>query len=215
MLMDQEAKRQIKKLVLDLRHLLEEDLTVVLKRYGIFTDRAWLKPEALPKATTELLATRQYLEAAMLPDLERGLPLARAAALYVREAAFTHLNRLVGLKAIEVRNLFTETIQTRPEYGGRSLYHRDYRAAHLEQAAASDDALPAALLAACRDVARQIRFVFDLEAERSLLWPRYAAITEAISLINALPVELWQADEIIGWLYQFYNAEEKENPQAR
>ena len=58
----------------------------------------------------------------MQPDLERGLPPAQAAALYVREAAFTHLNRLVGLKVLEVRGLFPETIQTRPEYGGRSLY---------------------------------------------------------------------------------------------
>jgi hypothetical protein len=213
--MDQEAKRHIKKLVLDLRHLLEDDLTVVLKRYGIFTDRAWLKPEELPKATSDLLATRKRLEAIMQPDLERDLSPARAAALYVREAAFTHLNRLAGLKALEVRDLFPETIQTRPEYGGRSLYHRDYRADHPEQSAAADDALPAALQAACREVSHQIRFVFDPEVEPTLLWPRYSALKEAINLINALPVELWQADEIIGWLYQFYNAEEKKAIRKR
>jgi hypothetical protein len=213
--MDSDYKPQIKKLALDLRHLLEDDLAVVLKRYGIFADRAWLPVEKIPKADDEVLHTRQRLEAAMQPNLERGVKRPEAARLYVREASFTFLNRLLGLKVLEVRDLFPETIQTRPEYGGRSLYQRDFRAAHPELATAADDALPATLEAACRDISQQIRFVFDVESESSILWPRYAALKEAIQRINALPVEIWQEDEIIGWIYQFYNTEEKKAIRKR
>jgi hypothetical protein len=36
--MNQQAKFAIKSLVLDPRHTLEDELTIVLKRYGLFTD---------------------------------------------------------------------------------------------------------------------------------------------------------------------------------
>lgn len=213
--MDQETKRSIKKLVLELRGLLEDDLEVVLKRYGIFTDKTWLSAEEIPKATDEILETRSCLEAAMAPELERGARKGKGAELYAREAGFTHLNRLVGLKVLEVRELIAEIIQTRDTYGGRSLYHRDYRAGHPEEANQADDALPAAFKAMCEQVSAQIKFVFDVESESSIIWPRYAAFKKAIDLINELPEEVWQEDEIIGWIYQFYNAEEKEAIRKR
>jgi hypothetical protein len=37
--MDSHTKSAIKSLVLDLRHTLEDELTIVLRRYGLFTDR--------------------------------------------------------------------------------------------------------------------------------------------------------------------------------
>jgi len=39
---------------------------------------------------------------------------------FVREVAFTHLNRLVALKCLEVRDLIPEIITARDAYGGRS-----------------------------------------------------------------------------------------------
>lgn len=213
--MNQETKRPIKKLVLDLRQLLEDDLTIVLKRYGLLTDRPWLALESIPDFGEDQLSTRERLEAAMQPDIERGISREKAAKLYIREAGFTHLNRLVGLKVLEVRGLILEVIQTRPEYGGRSHFHRDYRVANPKEGEAPDDALPGALEAMSRVVSEQIKFVFDVDSDSSILWPRYSAIKEAIRKINALPEAIWREDEIIGWFYQFYNAEEKEEIRKR
>ena len=39
--MDSHTKSLIKSLVLDLRHTLEDELAIVLKRYGLFTGREW------------------------------------------------------------------------------------------------------------------------------------------------------------------------------
>lgn len=39
--MNKQTKSATKSLVLDLRHTLEDELTIVLKRYGLFTDREW------------------------------------------------------------------------------------------------------------------------------------------------------------------------------
>ena len=142
--------------------------------------------------------------------LSEGRTLPQASGDYVREAAFTLLNRLTGLKCLEVRGIIPEIITTREIYSGRSLAHRDYRDAHPQAARASDDALPAALAEACRRVnAELIGYLFDPDDDFSLLWPRYAVLKGCIEQINALDEAVWREDEIIGWLYQFYNAEEK------
>jgi hypothetical protein len=124
-------KPAIKRMVLDVRRLLEEDITAVLRQYGLFADRDWLPVD---KVRSELQSYRARMQAAIQPELARIKTMQKdeakaqqaAAAWYIREIAFTYLNRLVGLKCLEVRGLFSEVIQTRIEYSGRSLYHRDY-----------------------------------------------------------------------------------------
>lgn len=214
--MERATKTAIKKLVLDLRHLLEEDLEVVLKRYGLFTNREWLEESRIPKADAELLATRARMTAAVEVEMARGIKRGEATRWYIREVAFTYLNRLVGLKCLEVRGLIDEVITTRVEYGGRSQFHRDFRHEYPQLAAKPDDALPDMLEAACRFVTDEmIGVLFDPDSESSAVWPRVQTLRQAIELINELPTEVWAEDEIIGWIYQFYNAEEKEKIRGK
>ena len=214
--MERTTKTAIKKLVLDLRHLLEEDIEVVLKRYGLFTNREWLEESHIPKPDAELLATRTRMAAAVEVEMARGIKRGEATHWYIREVAFTYLNRLVGLKCLEVRGLINEVITTRVEYGGRSQFHRDFRHDYPQLAAKPDDALPDMLEAACRFVTDEmIGVLFDPDSESSAVWPRYQTLRQAIELINGLPTNVWAEDEIIGWIYQFYNAEEKEKIRKR
>lgn len=209
--MERATKTAIKKLVLDLRHLLEEDIEVVLKRYGLFTNREWLVEERIPRADAELLAARARMAAAVEVEMARGIKRGEATRWYIREVAFTYLNRLVGLKCLEVRGLIDEVITTRMEYGGRSQFHRDFRHDYPQLAAKPDDALPHMLEAACRFVTDEmIGVLFDPDSESSVVWPRYQTLRQVIELINGLRTDVWAEDEIIGWIYQFYNAEEKE-----
>lgn len=209
--MERATKTAIKKLVLDLRHLLEEDIEVVLKRYGLFTNREWLGESRIPRADAELLVTRARMTAAVEVEMARGIKQGEATHWYIREVAFTYLNRLVGLKCLEVRGLIDEVITTRVEYGGRSQFHRDFRHDYPQLAAKPDDALPDMLEAACRFVTDEmIGVLFDPDSESSAVWPRVQTLRRAIELINGLPTDVWAEDEIIGWIYQFYNAEEKE-----
>ena len=79
----------------------------------------------------------------------------------MREVAFTHLNRLVALKCLEVRSLIPEVITTREAYGGRSRAHYDYRNAHPAEARQPDDALAAAIRHACQIVYAEFRLLLD------------------------------------------------------
>lgn len=217
-------KPAIKRLVLSLRRMLEEDYEAVLRRYGLFTDREWLPPEKLPRATPEALHERERMIAAMRPEVARiraaGTKDERkaeqeATRWYIREAAFTIINRLVGLKCLEVRGLFPEVITTSVAYGGLSQYHRDWRAAHYQQSTGPDNGLLGMLQSAFSEVTAQIGTLFDPSSDSSVVLPRYSALKTAIERINELPADFWREDEIIGWVYQFYNAEEKETIRKR
>ena len=209
--MDSQTKSAIKSLVLDLRHTLEDELAIVLKRYGLFTDRKWSLEEPPERLTDD--ADREIwrrIVAVVRRGMKEGRTLPEASQDYVRESAFTFLNRLVGLKCLEVRGIIDEVITTRDIYGGRSKAHRDYRDEHPRQARAPDDALPACLEAVCRRVNDElIGYLFDPDDDHSLVWPRYAILKTCIEKINGLDESVWAEDEIIGWIYQFYNAEEK------
>ena len=50
--MDRATKAAIKRLAVDARYLLKDDIRVVLKRYLLYIDRAWLLPDKISKAAT-------------------------------------------------------------------------------------------------------------------------------------------------------------------
>jgi hypothetical protein len=209
--MDPQTKSAIKQLVLDLRHTLENELTIVLKPYGLYTDRQWSLEEPPARLTDE--ADREIwrrIVTVVRRGMKEGRTLPEASQDYVRESAFTFLNRLVGLKCLEVRGIIDEMITTRDIYGGRSKAHRDYRDEHPRQARAADDAMPACLEDVCRRVNDEmIGYLFDPDDDYSLVWPRYPVLKSCIEKVNGLDESVWAEDEIIGWIYQFYNAEEK------
>ena len=107
--MNRQAKSAIKSLVLTLRHKLEDDFAIQLKRYG-FAGERWLDLERLPhiqrddQATIDHFRLKTALEQQlrrMGVDPEKATPQQRAEAVdwFVREVAFTHLNRLVASSA--------------------------------------------------------------------------------------------------------------------
>jgi len=237
------TKTAIKSLVLDLRKSLEADIEVGLRRYGI-TPTALRPVDTLKHLDDRGITARIRMEEAIHHEMERATDskqtLAEAVHWFVREVAFTHLNRLVGLKAMEVRGLVPEVIQTRAEYGNRSRMLRDYREAHPEAASLPDDGLEAAIQEACRQVYPEFRLLFDVgdPAEmrdaptNSLLFPSTPTLKACINSINELDAKIgrsgapahgkatpeqsmWAEDEIIGWVYQFFTKEEKSNIRDR
>jgi len=111
--MNRRAKSAIRSLVLTLRHKLEDDIAIQLKRYG-FAGERWLPLERLPHIERDDQAASDHyrLKAALEQQLRRmgvdpgkAKPQQRAEAAdwFVREIAFTHLNRLVALKCLAGR----------------------------------------------------------------------------------------------------------------
>lgn len=222
--MDKPAKDAIRDLVLKLRKTLEGEIERELGRYGITTERAWRKVGELPRLSDkERDQDRPRIEAAIRREQDAGLSQAEAVRAFIREAAYTHMNRLLGLKCMEVRGLITQTITTRPIYSDRSQRHRDYLDEHPQAHREPDRGLVAMLQAAYAEASRHIGVVFDPESDYSLVWPRHTVLKEIIDWINALDEEVarkrgedpgaapsvYADDTFLGWVYQYFQEEEK------
>ena len=209
------------------RKTLEEDFAAQLDRLGLRPDGRHTSLDAI-RLPDEMKTTRRRVEALLAREVTAEGSAERGFANVLRELTYTLLNRLVGLKAMEARGLLflpppgdpdaapepTEVIGPIPGQP-RSRYVRDFRAAagrRYKYAADAESALLRdSLTAAFHQVTRDIRVLFDPDHECACLWPTHAALVEVIRQINDdLPPDACRQPDFLGWVYQFFNREEKE-----
>jgi hypothetical protein len=220
-------KEAVKVWVPAVRHLLDKEFEAQLDRLGLRRsgEHVAVSKMRLPEAA---VATRRRVEALVHREtLSEGTP-ERGYDNVIRELTYTLLNRLIGLKAMEARRLLylpppgdenavpeeTEVITPVPGQG-RSRYLRDFRAVGGSRYKYEDDAEEAllrdGLTAAFKHITSEIRVLFDPDHEYACVWPTHAALVSVLQLINDdLPAEAFRAQDFLGWVYQFFNREEKE-----
>lgn len=147
-------------------------------------------------------------------------------AAFAEREAYSWFNRLMALRYMELHGLLP--------WGGRALSAADGsfdpelatraadlplagldRAAYLERAAESDDegAFRLALEAACAELAGALPGVFegascDLLPKGLLARGEHNVIQH---LVEDVPEDSWEDVEALGWAYQFYNSERKDD----
>ena len=185
-----EHKEAVRSWVLRVRRVLEDEFAAQLERLGLKPSGKHTPVDRM-RLPDETLAVRRRVEALIARDsiaegsAERGYENVR------RELAYTLLNRLVGLKAMEARKLLylpppadpsgtpeqTEVI-TPVQGQGRSRYLRDYRSAGGSKYRYDDDAeeklLRHSLTAAFRYITQEIRVLVDPAHEYACVWPTHA-----------------------------------------
>ncbi len=218
-------KDAVKSWVPKVRKALDDEFGAQLERLGLRRNgrHVPLDKMNLPVAS---VGVRHRIEALVAREsLSEGTP-ERGYDNVIRELTYTLLNRLVGLKSMEVRRLLylpspgdvsapEETEVITPVTGqARSRYLRDFRAAGGSRYKYEDDAEEAllrdGLTSAFLQVTSDIRVLFDPEHEYACVWPTHAALTEVLQLINeGLPADAFRAQDFLGWVYQFFNRDEK------
>ena len=219
-------KEAVKFWVPKVRRVLEEEYEAQLDRLGLRRDGKHTPAEGmqLPETAARI---RQRVEALIVRDrigegtAERGFDNVK------RELAYTILNRLVGLKAMEARALLylppprtptatpEQTEVLTPVAGQEySRYVRDFRASGGSRYKYDDDAEEAlfrdALIAAFGHLTGEIGALFDPEHDFACVWPTHATLARVIRMINEdLSEDAYRARDFLGWVYQFFNREEK------
>ena len=212
-------KEAVKSWVPKVRKVLEKDLAAQLGRLGIKSDGKHTPVDSM-NLPAEASATRERVDALLRRDsVAEGGP-KRGYENVLREFTYTALNRLVGLKAMEVRGLLylpppgggepEQTEVLTPIQGqDRSRYIRDFRAAGGSRYKYEDDAEEALLRdgleSAYRHITREIRLLFDPDHEYACVWPTHACLVQVIGAINTdLPDDAYRASDFLGWVYQFF-----------
>jgi hypothetical protein len=224
-------KEAVKAWVPKVRRLIEEEFVAQLGRLGLRPDGKYtpLDKMHLPE---EAKIARRRLEALLHRDaIAEGSP-RRGFDNVKRELAYTLLNRLVGIKAMETRGLLylpqpkdphaaperTEVLTPIPSQT-YSRYLRDFRAAGGARYKYEDDAEEAllrdALNSAFSHITRDIGILFDPDHEYACPWPTHATMVKVIGMINAdLPPDAYQASDFLGWVYQFFRQHENDELRA-
>lgn len=213
-------KKRLKSLVVELHHLLEEDLSKQLRRLGIDPSKQAPTPvSSLPYLTEEERAARSVLDAVLTKEQSMTGSYPEAVASIRREAAYTHLNRLIGLKCLELRghlkmeNDQTEVVTCRPEFGGRSKWLwtlRDHESRYRYGDEAEELLWKEGLIQVCSAVTAEIGVLFDPADPYAQVWPSHKVLKAVIDKLNELPEEAFRADELLGWIYQYFQSEEKD-----
>lgn len=212
--METETRKKIKDVVLKSRKLLEDDIAQQLEGYyGLRADGRHLDIKRLTHLTYPERQKREALLAAIDKGKKSGHPRTPDAyRFYIKEAAFTYLNRLAALRCLEVRGLIAESLVRREGYSNLPQGLFDLNEVCGEVCQAQADGGHARYLKLMFDeVGEEIKLLFNTEDEYSLLFPSPTCLTELVHLLTEdIPESAWAENEIIGWIYQYFNIEEKE-----
>src|SRR5579859_327579 len=212
--MDEATRDRLRPRVAEARESLEADFREQLEaRYGIRSDGQIVPLDRLTNLSYAGRTRRQAILDTVTHEQAAGSQ-RDSIARYVREAAFTALNRLAALKLMEADNRrlirpsvgayrdsagFKEFVQISPELclslpdGGYQLY----------------------LELLFDDLSNELGVLFDRELPPSLLFPSEICLRAVLDILNQPDLaDIWAEDETIGWIYQFFTPKQMRD-QAR
>ena len=150
-------------------------------------------------------------------------------AALVEQVAYTWFNRLCAIRFMELKPDYLEhgfRVLSHPEKANsfeildhaqdvaEALGLERNHIVELKLAGNKDEALyRELLLGQCHQLHQAMPFLFEaLDDETELLLPDNLTRTDSIlrGLVDGIPEEDWEQVEIIGWLYQFYISEKKD-----
>lgn len=195
--------------VLNIRRLIQQAFDNRFSRMGLKPD-ASLTAEQLPADQQE---RRRHLDDIMQNHLcELGV-YSEARQTAINECVYTLFNRIAAIKVMESKELFPEIIRRRKENAGRSFEHNAWLEEHPEERNAEREGLKHFLLDQFDKLGEHIP-LYRADYPYALM-PTSDELFEIIEAFNAVEQDadcgedVWKGDDILGWLYENFNAVEK------
>jgi hypothetical protein len=203
---EKEQRQKLERLTQAARRLLEQEFREQLEgRYDVLLDgRIGLAPGA--HLSEQERVVWQRIVAAIAHRRRPGVSSADAVMGYRREAAFHTLNRFVALKMLEARKLVQECISRGEESAG----FKEFCGLAPGLVQVPDKGYRLYIESLLDELGRQVKVLFNRRDPATLLWPRRQAFTTLLELLNDPELAaVWQEDETIGWVYQYFNGEDE------
>lgn len=205
--MERETRNAIERATQSARNLLAEDFAAQLEAtFDVLADGS-ISRSAGVHLTERQVLQREKIVAAIEHKRAAGALPAEAVAGYVRDAAFTTLNRFVALKMLEARALVQECI-TRGEQssGYREFYGMAPGLALLPESSGYRLYIESLF----DELSTEIKVLFERRDAASVLWPKRQSFDALLAILNAQELSnVWSEDETIGWVYQFFNSDDE------
>jgi hypothetical protein len=205
--MDKDTRNAIERATQKARKLLEEDFAAQLEGdFDVHSDGA-----VAPKPGSHLSARQAFERERIVAAIEHkraaGMSAADAARDYLRDAAFTTLNRFVALKMLEARDLVQECITKGEQSGGYREFFGMVPGLSLLPESAGYRLYIESLF---DELSTEVKVLFDRRDPSSVLWLKRATFEQLLEILNATELaRVWGEDETIGWVYQFFNGQDE------
>ncbi len=229
--MDSLIRDRLHDMVLDARKLLMDETAELLEGiYGVSRAGKLEEENRLPaiQRNAEVRETRRQLVQYLRNEYANNTSHSEAVAKLIKEVAFTWLNRFTAFKLLEARKLIRTSLGKGVQSdgfvrwivapGNMAEYVR-YEAGMLPQddlgEGPRDTAYRHYLLHLCAEQAKDIQVLFDPDVLPSHLFPRPQTLQRVLELINDEKLkDVWMDFETVGWIYQYFNEEEKKEVSA-
>ena len=195
--------------VLDIRRLIMQAFDNRFSRMGLRKEAA-TPVEQIPAEHQE---KRRKLDELMSSHLNELGDYEEARLATINECVFTLFNRIAAIKVMEAKELFPEIITRRKENAGRSFEHNAWLEEHPEERGAEREGLKHFLNDQFDRLGEHIP-LYRKDYPYALL-PTADELHEIIEKFNAVEEDadcgedVWKGDDILGWLYENFNAVEK------
>ncbi len=210
--MDKSKRNLIQKATQDARKLLEDEFGRQLEgTFDILPDGT-VAPEPGEHLDPAQRIVRRKIVAAIEHEKAGGLSKKEAAAAYLREAAFTFLNRFVALKMVEARGLSLECVSKAEQSSG----FKEFCGLAPGLAELPDKGYRLYIESLFDELSTEIKVLFDRRNPASLLWPRQKVLEELLAILNREAIkDVWAEDETIGWIYQYFNPKDERDAMRK
>lgn len=207
--MNKETRNAIERATQQARKLLQNDFAAQLEgKYDIL----WTGSVA-PQGGAHLTSREQMRRDKIMASIEHkraiGMETASAVADYIRDAAFTCLNRFVALKMLEARQLVQECISN----GEQSSGFKEFCGLAPGVALLPDvdgEGYRLYIESIFDELSIEVKVLFDRRDPASVLWPKRMSFEKLLVILNTQELAtVWAEDETIGWVYQYFNSGEE------
>jgi hypothetical protein len=205
--MDKDTRNAIERATQRARKLLEEDFAAQLEgTFDVLMDGTVASNPGAHLSARQAFQ-RERIVAAIEHKRAAGMSAADAARDYLRDAAFTTLNRFVALKMLEARELVQECITK----GEQSAGYREFCGMAPGLPLLPDSTGYRLYIESLFDeLSTEVKVLFDRRDPSSVLWPRRVTFEKLLEILNATELAgVWGEDETIGWVYQFFNGQDE------
>lgn len=219
----------IKTFCVQAREKLEQGVELRMQKYGIAA-------EGVPNAAADAVGTLplspiEREQRAELLQLQTKLGEGDAAhgnARLKERAAYTWFNRMVAIRFMELRDFLPSRVRvfSRPDgsFGSQAVDEAldleiegldAVRVLQLKQASDDEALFRYLFLAQCQELASCIPNVFEpVDSALELLLPDRLMARDGVAqaMVEDIPEEDWLTHvEILGWMYQYYNSQAKDD----
>jgi len=199
--MEQQLRNSLRRAITNSRRILEKECQDQLESdFSILKDGT-----ALKKFPGNPVLRRRLLEV-LEHHKNTGLGDAEAVALLVREGAFTILNRFAALRLAEARELIPQCISK----GFESIGIKElFGLAPGLRGAFEDDGYRLLLETFMDELSIDLKLLFDRRSPTAIFWPKPNVLKKFLDILNAPEIaSVWENDETIGWIYQYFNGDD-------